>query len=176
MAGPRLTTTDVSQRLRAFDEESYASYPNEERQAGYLAVYTADKAECTDMPAIVGLLQKHVERAEERLRLEHDQRWRKRAEDDRIALARRFLSGADCKGAALMIDTLPKADAMLGDRGYDADWFRHALIERGITPVYPIKSQPQGGDPARPHPPPSAPQNRIYARQAQALATHPHPL
>jgi len=33
-----------------------------------------------------------------------------------------------------MIDTLPKADAKLSDRGYDGDWFRHALIERGITP------------------------------------------
>lgn len=48
------------------------------------------------MPAIVGLLQEHVEWEEERVRLEHDQRWRKRVEDDRIALEQRFLSGADC--------------------------------------------------------------------------------
>ena len=101
MAGPRLTTTDVEQRLRAFHEESYASCPNEELQAGCLAIYTAEKAEGTDMPAIVGLLQEHVEREEERLRVEHDQRWRKRAEDDRIALEQRFLSGADCKWTPL---------------------------------------------------------------------------
>jgi transposase len=47
---------------------------------------------------------------------------------------------SDYKGAALMIDALPKADAMLGDRGYDADWFRQALIERGIAPCIPSKA------------------------------------
>ncbi|MET3900372.1 transposase [Devosia sp. UYZn731] len=29
---------------------------------------------------------------------------------------------SDYKGAALMIEALPRAKAMLGDRGYDADW------------------------------------------------------
>ena len=43
-------------------------------------------------------------------------------------------------GAALMVDALPKAKAMLGDRGYDADWFRGALTERGITPCIPSKA------------------------------------
>ena len=33
-----------------------------------------------------------------------------------------------------MLDGLPKADWLLGDRGYDADWFRDALEENGITP------------------------------------------
>jgi transposase len=47
---------------------------------------------------------------------------------------------SDYKGAALMIDALPKARAMLGDRGYDADWFRAALIQRGITPCIPSKA------------------------------------
>jgi hypothetical protein len=41
---------------------------------------------------------------------------------------------SDYKGAALMIDALPKAEALLGDRGYDADWFRDALTARGIAP------------------------------------------
>ena len=31
---------------------------------------------------------------------------------------------SDDKGAALMLEALPEAKAMLGDRGYDADWFR----------------------------------------------------
>ena len=31
---------------------------------------------------------------------------------------------SDFKGAALMRDALPPADTLLGDRGYDADWFR----------------------------------------------------
>lgn len=30
----------------------------------------------------------------------------------------------DYKGAALMIEVLPPAKQLLGDKGYDADWFR----------------------------------------------------
>ena len=40
---------------------------------------------------------------------------------------------SDYKGAALMLDALPPAKALLGDRGYDAGWFRDALAARGIT-------------------------------------------
>jgi transposase len=47
---------------------------------------------------------------------------------------------SDYKGAALMIEALPPAKAMLGDRGYDADWFRNALTARGITPCIPSKT------------------------------------
>ena len=47
---------------------------------------------------------------------------------------------SDYRGAALMIDAFPKANVLLGDRGYDADWFRHALVERGITPCIPSKT------------------------------------
>jgi transposase len=47
---------------------------------------------------------------------------------------------SDYKGAALMIDAFPKAKVMLGDRGYDADWFRDALTERGITPCIPSRT------------------------------------
>jgi transposase len=46
---------------------------------------------------------------------------------------------SDYKGAALMLGVLPRAKAMLGDRGYDADWFRNALMDRGITPCIPSK-------------------------------------
>jgi len=46
---------------------------------------------------------------------------------------------SDYKGAALMIDALPKAKVLLADRGYDADWFRAALTERGIAPCIPSK-------------------------------------
>ena len=47
---------------------------------------------------------------------------------------------SDYKGAALMIDAFPKAKALLGDKGYDADWFRQALTEPGITPCIPSKA------------------------------------
>ena len=46
---------------------------------------------------------------------------------------------SDYKGAALMLSALPRAKTMLGDRGYDADWFRNALISQGITPCIPSK-------------------------------------
>ena len=47
---------------------------------------------------------------------------------------------SDYKGAALMLNALPRAKELLGDKGYDADWFRQALAERGITPCIPSKS------------------------------------
>lgn len=47
---------------------------------------------------------------------------------------------SDFKGAALMLPFLPKAEELLGDKGYDADWFRQALAERGIVACIPTKS------------------------------------
>ena len=47
---------------------------------------------------------------------------------------------SDYKGAALMLDALPPAKALLGDRGYDAGWFRNALAERSITVCIPSKA------------------------------------
>ena len=41
--------------------------------------------------------------------------------------------------AGKMIAALPRAKALLGDRGYDADWFRAALAERKITACIPSK-------------------------------------
>ena len=47
---------------------------------------------------------------------------------------------SDYKGAALMLKALPRARELLGDKGYDADWFRQALTARGITACIPSKS------------------------------------
>ena len=44
---------------------------------------------------------------------------------------------SDYTGAAALLDSLPKAQWMLADRGYDADWFREALQEKGIMPCIP---------------------------------------
>ena len=46
---------------------------------------------------------------------------------------------SDYKGAAQLLDTLPKAKALLGDRGYDANWLRKALSDKGIEPCIPSK-------------------------------------
>ena len=46
---------------------------------------------------------------------------------------------SDYKGARFMLDALPLAKHLLGDRGYDADWFRDALEHKGIEPCIPPK-------------------------------------
>jgi putative transposase len=46
---------------------------------------------------------------------------------------------SDYKGARLIVDVLPPAKWLLADRGYDADWFRDALREKGIKPCIPAK-------------------------------------
>lgn len=46
---------------------------------------------------------------------------------------------SDYKGAAALLSGLPQAKELLADRGYDAGWFRLALIQRGITPCIPPK-------------------------------------
>ena len=43
---------------------------------------------------------------------------------------------SDYIGAALL-RSLPSAQWLLADRGYDANWFRDALKDKGITPCIP---------------------------------------
>lgn len=42
-------------------------------------------------------------------------------------------------GARALLPSIPKATVLLADRGYDADWFRNALIEMGISPCIPSR-------------------------------------
>lgn len=44
---------------------------------------------------------------------------------------------SDHIGARVLLGFLPNAKTLLADRGYDADWFRKALIEREIQPCIP---------------------------------------
>jgi len=46
---------------------------------------------------------------------------------------------SDYIGARVLLDALPPAGTLLADRGYDADWFRNALIERDIQPCIPAR-------------------------------------
>ena len=36
-----------------------------------------------------------------------------------------------------MLTALPEADALIADRGYDSNWYREALAEKGIEPCIP---------------------------------------
>jgi transposase len=44
---------------------------------------------------------------------------------------------SDFKGAEQLVNDLPTANVMLGDKGYDADWFRESLQGKNITPCIP---------------------------------------
>jgi hypothetical protein len=95
LPGPALTRTDVAQRLRAFWEEPWATYPNEELKAGCLVLYQIEKSEGTELPAIIGALQEYIELEEDRLRREQEETYRRNREAERIRLEQKFLSGAD---------------------------------------------------------------------------------
>ena len=44
---------------------------------------------------------------------------------------------SDYTGAAALLGYLPSTEWLLADRGYDADWFRDALKDKGIKPCIP---------------------------------------
>jgi transposase len=48
---------------------------------------------------------------------------------------------SDYIGARALLGSLPKADWLLGDRGYDAGWFRDALKDKGIRACIPGRKQ-----------------------------------
>ncbi|RYE64722.1 MAG: hypothetical protein EOO83_00440 [Oxalobacteraceae bacterium] len=100
MDGPSLTLTDVKQRMVAFEEEQYSEFPRDEFQAGCLAIFKAEKALGTELPAIVGVLRAHVELEETRLQQEQADRYKRLKEEQRAAAEQRLLSGADCKWTA----------------------------------------------------------------------------
>jgi hypothetical protein len=131
MPGPKLTVTDVQQRLRAFHEEPYESYPNHRVSEGCLALYEREKAAGTELPAIIGALQEYVEAEEERLRKENEQAWRRRQEEERIALEQRFLAGADCKWTPIRgsreVFTRKNGRAYRLDPAKDKRWKLHRI-------------------------------------------------
>jgi transposase len=47
---------------------------------------------------------------------------------------------SDHKLAFRLLSDLPKAKELLGDKGYDSDWFRAALTARGTTPCIPPRN------------------------------------
>jgi len=48
---------------------------------------------------------------------------------------------SDYIGARALLSSLPDVDWLLGDRGYDADWFREALEDKGIRACIPGRKQ-----------------------------------
>ena len=57
---------------------------------------------------------------------------------------------SDIRGAERLLPTLPAAETLLADKGYDSDRFRAALRQRGISPCIPgrvHRKQPIAYDP-----------------------------
>ena len=48
---------------------------------------------------------------------------------------------SDYISARALLGGLPKVDWLLGDRGYDAEWFREALQDKGIRACIPGRKQ-----------------------------------
>ena len=133
LPGPPVTKADVEQRLRAIWEEPHTSYPNDELRDSCLALYQAEKASGMEMRAIIGALQEHMEREEERLRQEQQERYRRWREEERVKLEPRFLLGADCGWTKI-----EKSDAFYCRRngrafrivqGKDKRWTRYRIKE-----------------------------------------------
>ena len=83
---------------------------------------------------------------------------------------------SDYKGAALMLPVLPRANELLADKGYDADWFRAGLAKRRIAACIPSKSNrktPISFDAALLQ---ATTQIRGHVRPPQGMAAGPHPL
>ena len=48
---------------------------------------------------------------------------------------------SDYIGARALLSSLPDVDSLLGDRGYNADWLREALKDKGIRACIPGRKQ-----------------------------------
>lgn len=99
--GPELTRMDVAQRLRAFHEEPYEHYPRQDFKAGCLAIFEREKAEGTELPAIIGAIQEWLEEEEARRWKESEAERKRQIEEEKAALEQRLVSGADCKWTPL---------------------------------------------------------------------------
>ncbi len=94
--GPPLTNTDVAQRLEAFWLDGLEKLPDDDLKDGCLEIYQREKAEGTEMRAIIGRLRMHIEDEDIRMWKEHRERSEKRLEERKQAAQDRLNSGADC--------------------------------------------------------------------------------
>ncbi len=76
---------------------------------------------------------------------------------------------SDYIGARALLGRLPNVKWLLGDRGYDADWFREALPDKD-TRLYPWTQATQDAGQIRQAPLQTQQKERDHVRQAQGLA------
>lgn len=95
MPGPKLTPSDVAQRLKVVQEE-LSSWPDEHFREACIELYQVERKAGTEMIAIAGAIRDYIEQADAERRKAVEKRWRAQREADKLALEARFLSGADC--------------------------------------------------------------------------------
>ena len=83
---------------------------------------------------------------------------------------------SDYTGAAALLGSLPKAGWLLADRGYDADWSREALKDRGDKGLNPRSKVPQEGRQIRQAALQTAQLHRDHVRPSEGLAARRHPI
>ena len=96
LPGPRLTSTDVEQRIRAIREEEYRGGLDEATKTDCLTEYAREKDTGTEFIAILGYLEDWMFGAEERLRQTRERENRERIEREKHNAEVRLRSGADC--------------------------------------------------------------------------------
>lgn len=100
-SGPKLTSTDVAQRMKAIEEEPYTSYPNDDLREGCLAIFIEEKELGTELPAIIGRIADFVQEEEERSRVDREQRYKRARLEKQDTAEARLMAGADCKWTQL---------------------------------------------------------------------------
>jgi len=96
LPGPALRMTDLEQRMKSMIEEEYLGDPEPKLEAECLAIYQAEKAAGTEMPAIIGRLSDYIGAQWQRLRDQKRAEDARRSEEARLERERRLLSYADC--------------------------------------------------------------------------------
>lgn len=95
MPGPKLTLSDVAQRLKIVQEE-LSSWPDDNFREACMELYRVERQAGTEMIAIAGAIRDYIEQAAAERRKALEQRWMAQREREKLALETRFLSGADC--------------------------------------------------------------------------------
>lgn len=83
---------------------------------------------------------------------------------------------SDHIGTRALLDSLPPAEPLLVDRGYDADWYREALEYKGIKPCIPSRKRRKFAIPHDEVRYRKTPQDRELLRPPQGPATGCDPI
>ena len=83
---------------------------------------------------------------------------------------------SDYIGARALLSGLPNVKWLLGDRDYDADWFKDALQDTGDMRLHPRSEAAQNPAQMRQAPLQAAKPHRDHVRYAQRLEARGDPL